>query len=172
MMRLFIAVNFSAATKEKLLTLRDELRTRSTRGNFSLPENLHLTLVFLGECSPQQTAAAKAVLDAAPVAPFTLTIDRVGCFRRQGGDIWWAGACENKTLTALQQDVAERLTVLGFSLDNRNFSPHITLGRGVLTECKPWPIEAFGEVVAGIELMKSERMGGKLVYTPIHSKGV
>jgi len=63
-MRLFIAQNFTPETKSRLLTLRDDLRAQSTRGNFSLPENLHLTLAFLGECDAQQTAAAKQAMTA------------------------------------------------------------------------------------------------------------
>ena len=34
-------------TRSRLLALRDELSSRSKRGNFSLPENIHLTLAFL-----------------------------------------------------------------------------------------------------------------------------
>ena len=49
-MRLFIAINFNTETCTQLLALRDELRIESQRGSFTAPENLHLTLVFLGEC--------------------------------------------------------------------------------------------------------------------------
>jgi hypothetical protein len=38
-MRLFIAINFNSDTRRGLLALRDDLRFRSERGNFSLPEN-------------------------------------------------------------------------------------------------------------------------------------
>ena len=53
-MRLFIAINFNDDTHNRLIALRDELRSRSERGNFSLPENLHLTLAFIGEVSPKK----------------------------------------------------------------------------------------------------------------------
>ena len=170
-MRLFIAVNFSDATRASLLGLRDALRRQSEQGNFSAPENLHLTLVFLGESSAKQTAAAKASLDIIEFDPFYLTIERVGRFKRNGGDIWWAGVQDNKPLQALQRKIAAELVSAGFSLDARGYSPHITLGREVATDLAPWGIKPFGETVHKIDLMKSERIGGKLTYTSIHTIG-
>ncbi len=167
-MRLFIAINFSAETKSRLLALRDELRTHSSRGNFSLPENLHLTLTFLGECDVKQTAAAKTAMDAVRFEPFYLTVERVGRFRRDGGDIFWAGVREDKPLLDLQRDLTDKLLATGFTLDMRRYSPHITLGREVAADWNPRRIEVFGEVVSSINLMKSERVRGKLTYTVIY----
>ena len=170
-MRLFIAINFNSNTKSKLLALRDELRTHSSRGNFSLPENLHLTLAFLGECDARQTAAAKAAMGSVRFEPFLLTVERIGRFRRDGGDIFWAGVRENKPLLDLQQELTEKLIAAGFSFDRHKYSPHITLGREVVTEWPPRRFEAFGEKVSSIELMNSERLQGKLTYTVIHTIG-
>jgi 2'-5' RNA ligase len=50
-MRLFITINFNDDTRSRLLALRDELRGKSKHGRFTLPENLHLTLAFIGEVS-------------------------------------------------------------------------------------------------------------------------
>ncbi|MCL1829210.1 MAG: RNA 2',3'-cyclic phosphodiesterase [Oscillospiraceae bacterium] len=170
-MRLFIAVNFNNDTRSRLTGLCEELRGKSERGNFSLPENLHLTLAFLGECGDKQSAAAKSVLGAVIFKPFDMTFDRIGRFKRNGGDIWWAGLRESKPLSALQRDLTNRLTAVGFALENRKFTAHITLGREVVTDFKPRAIEPFGETAAGLDLMKSERIGGKLTYTAIASKG-
>jgi 2'-5' RNA ligase len=166
-LRLFIAINFNAETKSRLLALRDELRLRSERGNYSAPENLHLTLVFLGECDAKQTAAAKAALDTLSFEPFAIVIERVGRFKRNGGDLWWAGLRENAVLSGIQEMLSARLRESGFALESRKFSPHITLGREVVTDYTFGKIEPFGEMVSAIELMKSERIGGKLTYTSI-----
>ena len=168
-MRLFVAINFNNDTRSRLLVLCDELRGKSERGNFSTPENLHLTLAFLGECNDKQIAAAKSVLDAVRFEPFDAAVDCVGLFKRDGGDIWWAGLHECKPLSALQRDLSDKLAAVGFSLDRRRFSAHITLGREVATDATPWKIEPFGEMVTSIELMKSERVGGKLTYTAIYA---
>jgi 2'-5' RNA ligase len=169
-MRLFIAINFNDETRARLLALRDKLRSRSKRGNFSLPENLHLTLAFLGECDAKQTASVKNVMTAVNFAPFDVMINQVGLFKRGGTDIWWAGAAASEPLINLQRDLTNRLTDAGFTLDKRRYSPHITLGREVETDTTPWAIEPFGETVTGIDLMKSERINGKLTYTAIYKR--
>ena len=167
-MRLFIAINFNDATLSGLIALRDGLRDKAVRGRFSASENLHLTLVFLGECDAKQEAAAKAAMDEVNFEPLNVTIDRVGRFRRDGGDIWWAGVRVNEQLLNLHRDLTDKLTAAGFELEKRRYSPHITLGREVVTKELPRKIEPFGETVSAIELMKSERVRGKLTYTAIH----
>ena len=168
--RLFAAVNFDDTTRSRLLLLCDELRSRSERGNFSLPENLHLTLAFIGECDMKQAAAAKNSIDAINFERFDIRIERVGRFRRHGGDVWWAGLRKSEPLLRLQSELTLSLIDAGFALDRREYKPHVTLGREVVTDAVPWQIEPFGEAVSSIELMKSERIAGKLTYTAIHIK--
>ena len=62
------------------------------------------------------------------------------------------------------------LYISGFEMDGRKYHPHITLGREVLTDAAPWMVEPFGETVTSIELLKSERINGKLTYTAIHER--
>jgi len=169
-MRLFVAVNFGSGVCARLTSLQGELRGKSRRGSFTLPGNIHLTLTFLGECSGEQTAAAKAALDAVCFEPFTIEIDRVGCFKRGDGDIWWAGVSESKPLLVLQNQLTDKLTDEGFVLDSRKYSPHITLGRRVEGDITGWSIEPFVETVLSVELMKSERIHGKLRYTRVYRK--
>jgi 2'-5' RNA ligase len=166
-MRLFIAINFNDITRSKLVSLRDDLRSRSKKGNFTATENLHLTLVFLGECSTEQADIVRAVLSETTFDPFPISIERVGRFRRDGGDLWWAGVKASKPLQDLHSDLTDRLANAGFALEKRKYSPHITLGRKIATEIDPWNIPPFGEAVTGIDLMKSETVGGKLTYTAI-----
>ena len=170
-MRLFIAINFNIDTRSRLLALRDELYDKSNRGNFSAPENLHLTLAFLGECDREQTANIKSILSTVSFEPFDITVDCVGRFKRGSGDVWWAGLRDSKPLLALQYEITKKLVDAGFTLDNRKYSPHITLGREVVTKIKPWAIEPFGETVSLIDLMKSERIKGELTYTSIYRRG-
>ena len=170
-MRLFIAVNFKDDTRARLLALRDELRSCSERGNFSAPENLHLTLAFLGECDEKQSVAAKSAFSAVNFEPFDVSVYCVGRFKRGGGDIWWAGLRESKPLLALQRSLTDKLAAAGFMIERSKFSPHVTLGREIMTGAKPWDVEPFGETVSTIDLMKSERIQGKLTYTSIFRRG-
>ena len=167
-MRLFVAVNFTDPTRARLAALRDELRQKAACGRFSASENLHLTLVFLGECDAEQVTSAKAAMDAVNFSgPFTVTVDRIGRFRRNRGDIWWAGVRESKPLSNLYQDLTDKLAAAGFEIEKRKYSPHITLAREVVTNEPPGEIEPFNETVSAIELMKSEHIRGKLTYTVI-----
>ena len=171
-MRLFIAINFQNEIKEAIAEIRDILKESALRGNFTLDENLHLTLVFLGECDVQQTKDVKSVLDDILFSKFTLALDTVGYFKRDGGNTWWVGLKENQSLSDLQADLTKRLKQKGFMLENRKYTPHVTIAREVKMPAgfvKP-EIQRDSFIVTSIELMKSERINGKLVYTPVYSK--
>ncbi|MDR1136188.1 MAG: RNA 2',3'-cyclic phosphodiesterase [Clostridiales Family XIII bacterium] len=167
-MRLFVAINFNDDSRNGLLALRDELRSRSACGNFSLPENLHLTLVFIGECSPKKLDNIETILETVEFEPFEATIDRVGTFSH--GTLWWAGLRRAKPLIDLQYEIEYKFAICGFEMDGRKYNPHITLGREVVTDASPWRIKPFGETVDSIDLMKSERINGKLTYTTIYTR--
>ena len=180
-MRLFIAINLGEKTKKELLAVLDELRSRALRGSFTFSGNMHLTLAFLGECDKRQADSAMAAMDAVHFEPFELLIERVGQFggRGAGQDMrasampqaestWWAGVRVSGQLLELHRELNDNLSDAGFILDKRKFSPHITFGRRVVTDAAPWRLEPFGETVRKIDLMKSERLDGKLIYTPIY----
>jgi 2'-5' RNA ligase len=168
-MRVFIAINFSTETRTRLIALREELRTKSQSGNFSRDENLHLTLAFIGEVSPKKLDKIKAIMDTVTFEPFEVAVDRLGTFSR--GTLWWAGLREDKPLMWLQHEIEHKLALCGFEMGGRDYHPHITLGREVVTDSKPWQIDPFGEMISAIDLMRTERIGGKLAYTSIYRRG-
>lgn len=167
-MRLFIAVNFDEPTKENIMAVQSRLQQLG-RGNFSRPENLHLTLAFIGEVEPDREITIGRLMDELTVPVLQLTFDQVGCFKREGGDIWWLGLAANQALLDLQKDLSSRLRKAGFAIENRRFSPHITLARKVLLNRKPDLNELLGAPFATeahtISLMLSERINGRLTYT-------
>ena len=169
--RLFIAINFNQENRGKLVELQNTLRAHSKQGNFTIPENLHLTLSFLGDCDASQIVAIKSAMDTAYFEPFEMEIDRVGYFKRNDGDIWWAAVKESKSLLDLQRKLTNSLSAVGFMPETRKYTPHITLARRVVANIEPWQIEPFGETAYKIHLMKSERIGGKLTYTSIYMRG-
>lgn len=167
-MRLFLAVHFDEQTKPSILEVQNRLRQLG-HGNFSQPENFHLTLAFLGEVPAARVAAVHRAMDNTFVRPMTLTFDRVGCFHRDGGDIWWIGLRENKDLLSLQKELSGNLAAQGFLLESRRFSPHITLARQIHLTEQPDPNwllgQSFSSQADAISLMLSQRVNGKLVYT-------
>ena len=171
-MRLFIAINFPDEIKAAIAQVRDGIKKAALRGNFTLDANLHLTLVFLGECDPRQVQAVKSVMEETRFSSFPLMIETVGYFKRNGGNTWWIGLKENIPLADLQSDLSGRLQQKGFLIESRKYTPHVTIGREVKLPAgfvhPEAPQVSFD--VTSIELMKSEHINGKLTYTPIYSK--
>ena len=175
MIRLFIAVNCNDATKNLLLSVQDDIKAQSLKGNFSRPENLHLTLVFLGETPDDQVPAICAAIKEAmrpPVAPFTLAFSQTGCFRHSDKELWWIGAQQTDPsliiLKNLRQRITGGLSAANIAFDDRAFKPHITLGREIRHNA---PIvlrqQEIALAVNRVSLMKSERINGATVYTEI-----
>ena len=171
-MRLFIAINFPPEIKANIAKIRNCLKENSLRGNFTFDENLHLTLVFLGECDSKELKTIIEILNNTNFQIFTLMFDKVGYFKRDSGNTWWIGLKENKILSDLQEDLTKRLIKSGFNLEDRKYTPHITIGREVKMTSgftKPEaPPTSFS--VENIDLMKSEHINGKLTYTKVYSK--
>ena len=167
-MRLFVAINPPSSTIDGLVGLQDDLRARALRGNFSLRDNLHMTLAFLGECDAAAAAAALGAVKAAQFERFTMVVDRVGCDRHHGRELWWAGVADCRELMTLQRSVAHELDARGCEFDRRVFRPHITLAREVGADTMPWLFEEFSWPVSQVDLMKSERIDGRLTYTPVN----
>jgi len=175
-MRLFIAINFDAIVRGDLAAVSDELRRRSAGGVFALPENLHLTLAFLGECDHYQMSAACVAMDAVTFDSFELRIEGIGQFKRpnpRSGDIWWADVKKSEPLLRLQKDLARQLRDAGFDLEHRKYKPHVTLGRQITLSDRIAHGGLLGvsvsQQVEQLELMQSERIAGRLTYTPLHS---
>jgi len=169
--RLFIVITPGNTTRSRLMAIRDDLRATSKRGNFTPPENLHLTLAFIGDCDEKQTKAIMRAMNSIRFDPFALTVERIGKFKRDGGDIWWAGVKTTKQLTEIHDILIRRLRSEGIKVADESYVPHITLGREVVTNEQQWLIEPFGEPTASMELMRSERINGQLIYTEIYKKG-
>lgn len=170
-MRLFIAVNFAPAIKDSMENVINDLKTHTVRGNFTHRENLHLTVVFIGETT--RADAIQQAMAKVSFPSFTLETSSLGRFSRPGGDIYWLGLKQNKSLLAIYDQLCAVLADAGFTIEKREYKPHLTLGREVVVN-KEFNRDAFAKTipsmqidVAKISLMKSERIGGKLVYTEI-----
>lgn len=175
-MRLFIAINLNEPWMDWLMNAAGILKQSSDQGRFTLRENLHLTLVFLGETEEDRLGLVKSAMNRVNSKSFSLEIAELGRFRRHGGDLYWAGVKENETLMKLQDKLSKELLLEGFSLEKRAFSPHLTLGRQVKLRDDFQKLKALaeGEVppmeVRRFSLMKSERINGRMVYTELYGR--
>lgn len=166
-MRLFISINFDDETRGRILAVQNRLRSVA-RGNFSREENLHLTLAFLGEVEPRRAPAVCRAMEEVPMSRLLLRFEKVGAFRRTGGDIWWIGLEKSPALLELQNNLAESLAAAGFLTEERGFVPHITMARQASVQEKPDRDAILGEPFSteadAMCLMLSERVQGRLCY--------
>jgi RNA 2',3'-cyclic 3'-phosphodiesterase len=97
------------------------------------PENLHLTVKFLGAVATDRVADIERALGEAVtgLAAFDLTLRGLGAFPSAGRPrIIWAGVAHGAAeLAAVAAHVERTLSPLGFPAEDRPFSAHITLGR-------------------------------------------
>ncbi|MFS0822357.1 RNA 2',3'-cyclic phosphodiesterase [Bacillus sp. 1P02SD] len=129
----FLALALPAETKELLSKWREMLEPRLMFKSWVHPEDLHITLAFLGgQASFKQLTDIKRQMAeiAKQYERFTLQINELGTFGKTDSPrILWAGVEESESLRMLQKDVYLACTDLGFSLDKRRFTPHITMAR-------------------------------------------
>jgi 2'-5' RNA ligase len=136
-MRLFVAVDLDEVVRREVGDLIHGMRVRardgrSTRITWVVPERLHLTLHFLGEVEPE-AAARLAERVAAPIdlPAFRVVFGGVGTFSARGRpNVIWLGVRKGREpLIALHSIVGQRLKAVGCELEDRRFSPHLTLAR-------------------------------------------
>lgn len=161
-MRIFIAIRFTEAFKYSILDAQDGLREYGVRGNYTQPENLHLTLAFIGET--ERVAEIKAAVDAVKFEPFVIRTGKLGCFNGRSRVLWLGIEGEDKVKTITQQ-LRRNLDKCGIDYAKGKFSPHITLVRQPSEVPLDVEVESESMTVSEISVMNSERINGRLVYT-------
>jgi len=175
-MRVFVAINFPTPVRRALVKHQQAIRDAAQSGNFTHEENLHLTLVFLGEVPVGELARINAIVDTVACPPFPLSFDMIGRFDRKGKDIWWVGIRRNKSLLDLQAALDDAFRRVGYRLDSRPFTAHITLAREVRMS-DPRDRRRLCTAIAPIEtgvtrvsVMESTRIDGRLTYREVYGK--
>jgi len=172
-MRLFIAINFSEEVKDALCETIADLRAAALRGRYTARENLHLTLTFIGESNRvedildvMEDVAADTAL---PAGTLEIALSGAGVFGGRGGDLHWVGVANTPELKSLAARLAAALRAEGFAVEKRRFTPHVTIGREVVLGADGAAVRVYPARMdaAGMSLMRSDRAGGKLVYTEI-----
>lgn len=167
--RLFIAIDFPQEVKAAINDCTDMLQKQAARGSFTIKDNLHLTLFFIGPTDRERDIAK--VLDETVCRPFTIEINnKLDKFIHGRGDIYWLGIKQCPPLAALQADLTKRLGNIGFVDDGRPYRPHITLGRGIVAQQPQIKVPEITFEVTQIELMQSLSIDQRVLYKSIYSK--
>lgn len=133
-LRTFIAVDLGQAIRDRLGSLQDNFRRLTAGVKWTEAENLHITLLFLGEVDDREIpAVCKAVDDVCQASPvFPSSVEGSGCFPnpRRPRILWVGVGAGASELIALHDALEPPLLALGcYRREERKFTPHVTLGR-------------------------------------------
>jgi 2'-5' RNA ligase len=131
--RTFIAVEIDPAVTGRAIEVIDRLREAPVDVKWVEPENMHLTVKFLGDVDISDSyeickAAARAVRD---MEPFDLDVRGVGAFPnlQRPRTIWLGGGEGEEQMAELANRLDDELFKVGFRKEGRRFQTHLTLGR-------------------------------------------
>lgn len=126
------------------------------RGKIVRPENLHLTLMFLGDAVPQHEEAL--ALDAASSlssTPLSLLLDQGATFAGNGA-LWWLGMYNPpEALLELRRQLQVALLERKVGYDRQRFAPHVTIVRNAKSRLPPTRIAPVVWNVGSLHLMRS-----------------
>jgi len=132
-LRTFIAVELSETFRVCLAGLQKELQKTDANVKWVRPENIHITLKFLGSIPPKKVKAIKEffheIFDSTPA--FNVRLAGLGAFPHlHKPKVIWAGLDDpDSRLKLLAERTEEFLCRLGFPKERKEFKSHITLGR-------------------------------------------
>ena len=131
-MRLFIAIPIIAdkSLHNTVLSLQNNLFDEKI--TFTDLQNIHLTLLFLGDISASLVPEINSIMEAVSYDhdPFTMEIKRLGIFGSSyDPKVIWVGAEPKEKLQSIHNDLALAMQKIGYRTDRQNFVPHLTLGR-------------------------------------------
>jgi 2'-5' RNA ligase len=179
--RLFVAINLPEDLRKKLNSFQDKWLDLPAR--WSWPENLHITLVFLGNNSDQEVIdVCKIAQDVAKChEAFEISLNKV-CFGPENKEprMVWAVGDKSAELGSLQYDLENAFGDQNYSKSENEhfFTPHVTLARIKQTELRrmePEEVPVVNETInhlfiaESIEVMESELKRGGPAYTVLES---
>ncbi len=160
--RAFIALWPQDTARKQLNRLARQFAD-SSAGRCIQPENLHLTLVFIGEINSSAITALRQAIGVIRQPSFDLLLDQVH-FWKKGGIIAAGAKHPPAELTALVQDLRHLLSALEIPHDTREFVPHVTLVRNAKYCKPPDSIPALGWRVTCWSLVQSRLTPSGVTY--------
>jgi len=138
MIRLFVALELPADVRQELVALGGGV----PGARWISPENMHLTLRFIGEVNEGQAADIDDALTAVRARAFDLRLAGVNAFGKgRSLHSLWVGVAEPGPVAALHEKIDRVLQEAGVAPDKRKFHPHVTLAR--LRDAPTDRVEAF-----------------------------
>jgi len=138
MIRLFVAIPLPELVRAQLSLLQSGLQG----ARWISPENIHLTLRFIGEVPNDMAGDIDAILADISAPSFELALHGLDSFSRgRHPHTLWVGVAKSEPLMRLQAKIETALVRTGLEPENRKFTPHITIAR--LRDARPQRVEAW-----------------------------
>jgi RNA 2',3'-cyclic 3'-phosphodiesterase len=180
--RAFIAIKLPEEVKAKLNQLEDQFKSKRLNVKWVNPENIHLTIKFLGNIGVDSIPKIQEIIEEAAleIVPFKIGVNGVGVFpNAQRVQVIWAGLNgELDKLIQLQKLIDTGLSRLGFVPESRPFTAHLTIARmrdeardseretaGKLTGVTLFETSLF--IVESVSLMRSQLRREGPIYTQV-----
>jgi 2'-5' RNA ligase len=130
-MRLFVALEIPSAVRDNLAALMRDMRAVAQQPKWVRPENLHITLKFIGEVAPARVEAIRTALATVRSGqPVELHFRGAGFFPGEKRPrVFWVGIEASPNLSSIASAIDEHLEKLAIPREQRPFSPHLTLAR-------------------------------------------
>ena len=130
-MRLFVALEIPCAVRDNLATLINDLRITAPKARWVRPENIHVTLKFIGEILPDKLEDIRGALSGVhSERPVELNFRGLGFFpNAKRPSVLWAGIDASPNLPSLAGGIDRSLEKVGFPREQRAFVPHLTIAR-------------------------------------------
>jgi 2'-5' RNA ligase len=131
--RSFLAFELPPEIKNMVARVSEELRQSTLSARWVKVDNIHLTVVFMGNIETEDIPAiaqgVKEVCEA--FGPFDLSLKGVGCFpnRRNPRVLWLGLDGDLEPMSDFRDALQGHLTGFGIKEERRKFKPHLTLGR-------------------------------------------
>jgi len=177
--RTFISANIeNRETLRNLVTTQQTLNATGADIKSVEPENIHITLKFLGEIPETQVQRVEEKISEISFTPIKLEIEETGVFPnlRRPRVVWAGVKGEIEKLGQVFMELEEKLESIGFKKEMRRFQPHITIGRvrsgrnreNLVHELLQLQNKKYGEVTVNqISFMKSELTRHGPIYTQL-----
>jgi len=180
----FIAIEINATPS--ILEFEKELKKTGADIKLVEPQNIHITLKFLGDIEETLIDEIEQIMKDAvkEIKPFTMKLNGTGVFPNNNYvRVIWIGIKEAQIIETIVKTIDEHLSKLGFKKEKRGFSPHLTIGRVKSAKNKQRLLETIGKYtnvefsiqeVNSIKLMKSDLTSAgpiKLMKSDLTSAG-
>lgn len=173
-MRLFIGVNFDNNVKNIIYSVQQIVQNKAKKGNFTLIDNFHLTIKFLGELDNDMVPFLINAINQTTkhFNNFTITIYGIDSFKPKN-EIVYLRVEPNDVLNELYRILTCKLNKM-IKQNDSFYTPHLTVGRKILIDnfdnLKESTLINFKIVIDNLTLFESKRIDGKLTYLPLYTK--